>query len=226
MSTQPPTKAGSATEPAFAAPPLPDSAAVWLVRHGETEWSRSGQHTGRTDVALTPLGEQQAAALRPVFASLRPALVLASPRQRALRTAELADLTVDAVDPDLAEWDYGDYEGLTTAQIHERHDPDWTIFTGVTPGGETPAQVAVRVDRVLTRVLGYVAQGPVVLVAHGHIGRVIGARWIGLEVRDGRRFALGTATTCRLGAEHGIPVINQWNVPNPLTNSTSEQETK
>src|ERR1700759_518853 len=111
-------------------------AEIWLVRHGETEWSRSGQHTGRTDLELTGRGRAQARALRPVFADLEPALVLCSPRTRAAETAELAGLVVDDVDPDLAEWDYGDYEGLTSAEIH-KHDPGWTIWTGVVPGGET-----------------------------------------------------------------------------------------
>jgi len=186
-----------------------------LVRHGETEWSRSGQHTSRTDVALTALGEEQASALRPILDQLDPALVLSSPRRRALRTAELAGLTVDAIDPDLVEWDYGDYEGLTSVEIRQLGDPDWTIFTGEVPNGESAADVEIRVDRVLDRVLGYVSDGPVVLVAHGHIGRVLAARWIGLDVRDGKRFTLGTAAISVLGAEHGTAVIDRWNIPNP-----------
>jgi len=218
------SKAGSQTEPAFEPPtPLPGETAIWLVRHGETEWSRSGRHTGRTDVDLTPLGVEQARALRPAFSALAPALVLTSPRRRAIRTAELAGLAVDAIDSDLAEWDYGDYEGLTTPQIRALGDPSWTIFSGDVPNGENAVDIATRVDRVRNRTLGYVADGPVVLVAHGHISRVIAARWIGLNVRDGSDFTLGTAATCLLGAEHGSPVITHWNLPNPRQ---PEQETQ
>ena len=200
--------------------PLADDVQVWLVRHGETEWSLSGQHTGRTDIDLTDAGRAQALALRPVFASLRPSLVLCSPRLRAAETARLAGLRVDAIDDDLSEWDYGDYEGLTSAQIHQR-DPDWTIWTGVTPGGETAQQVADRADRVLARARASIADGPVVLVAHGHMSRVLGVRWIGLPVTRGASFTLGTAATCLLSAEHGTPVIERWNVthPGPLEGS-------
>jgi broad specificity phosphatase PhoE len=210
-------KAGFETEPAFTVPAnLAASTAIWLVRHGETQWSRSGQHTGRTDVALTPLGEDQARALRSEFDNLRPALVLSSPRQRALRTAKLAGLHVDAVDADLAEWDYGDYEGLTTAQIRSMGNPRWTVFVDGVPNGETAQAIAVRVDRVLRRALEHLTQGPVVFVAHGHISRVIAARWIGLAVHDGSHFTLGTAATSLLGAEHGSPVVARWNLPNPV----------
>jgi broad specificity phosphatase PhoE len=194
---------------------LPDAADIWLIRHGETEWSLSGQHTGRTELDLTARGRAQATALRPVVASIAPALVLCSPRVRAQQTAELAGLHVDAIDPDLAEWDYGDYEGLTTAQIRE-HDPGWTIWTGRTPGGETEHDVTERVDRVLARAAGALAAGPVVLIAHGHISRVIGARWVGLAARMGSIFALDTAATCVLGREHETPVVSHWNVVYPL----------
>jgi probable phosphoglycerate mutase len=208
-------EAGSTSEPAFVVPgPLADGAQVWLIRHGETEWSKSGQHTGRTDLALTPHGEEQARALRPLLAGLTPALVLSSPRHRAQRTAELAGVTVDAVDPDLAEWDYGEYEGLTTATIREQV-PDWSLWTHGVPGGETAAQVGARADRVLARAAAAVADGPVLLFAHGHISRVLGARWIGLGTVDGGRFALGTAAPSVLGSEHHEPVIQQWNLPNP-----------
>ena len=193
---------------------LADGAQVWLLRHGETEWSKSGQHTGRTELELTGPGRAQAIGLRPLFASIHPGLVLCSPRIRAQQTAELAGLTVDAIDPDLAEWDYGDYEGLTSAQIHER-DPSWTIFTGFTPGGETGEQVQARADRVLARArasLDADPNAPVVLVGHGHINRVLGVRWIDLPVGAGGGFALGTAATCILGGEHGQPVIDQWNL--------------
>jgi probable phosphoglycerate mutase len=209
------SKAGSRSEAAFAVPgPVPDDSELWLVRHGETEWSRSGRHTGRTDVQLTPEGEREATALGLVLADVQPVLVLSSPRRRALRTAELAGLHVDDVDADLSEWDYGEYEGLTRAQIRDRV-PDWSLWTHPVPGGETRDEVAVRADRVLGRVFASLADGAVVLVAHGHISRVIGARWIGLAVRDGGRLALGTAAPSVLGGEHGSPVIRRWNLPNP-----------
>ncbi len=208
-------RVGSTSEPAFVVPgPLPNDVAIWLIRHGETEWSRSGQHTGRTDLTMTPAGERQAIALRGMVDGLRPALVLSSPRIRSRRTAELTGLSVDGIDDDLAEWDYGDYEGLTTAQIRSRV-PGWTIWSDPVPGGETPAQVGARADRVLRRALSRISDGPVVLFAHGHVSRVIAARWIGLAPADGARFALGTAAPSLLGAEHGAPVITRWNIPNP-----------
>lgn len=207
--------AGSATEPAFVVPgPVADSTALWLIRHGETEWSRSGRHTSRTDLPLTARGEKQAVALRALLGGLRPALVLCSPRHRAVHTAELAGLAVDALDDDLTEWDYGDYEGLTTAQIRERV-PGWSLWTHPMPRGETAAQVSARADRVLRRTLPYLDDGPVLLIAHGHISRVIGARWIGLPAVDGQRLALGTAAPSVLGGEHGAPVVQRWNMPNP-----------
>ncbi|MEP6851955.1 MAG: histidine phosphatase family protein [bacterium] len=195
-------------------PELPADARVWLIRHGETEWSANGRHTGRTDLDLTEHGVEQAEALRPLVATVHPALVLASPRHRSQRTAELTGLAVDAVDPDLAEWDYGDYEGLTTAQIR-RTDPDWTVWNGVTPGGETAAQVTTRLDRLLQRVRAALPSGPVVLFGHGHINRALAARWLGLRVRDGGMFALGTAAPCLLGVEHARPVVVRWNMTNP-----------
>jgi broad specificity phosphatase PhoE len=213
------TEAGSDSGPAFVAPgPLPDGTALWLIRHGETEWSRSGRHTSHTDVALTRHGEAQALALGEVLRDVQPVYVLSSPRQRARHTADLAGLTVDAIDADLAEWDYGDYEGLTTEQIREQV-PGWSLWTHPLPGGEQAADVSARADRVLTRALPYLADGPVVLVAHGHISRVIGARWIGLPALAGGRFALGTAAPSVLGAEHGAAVIERWNVPNPAVES-------
>jgi probable phosphoglycerate mutase len=190
---------------------LTDDAEVWLVRHGETEWSRSGQHTGRTEIELTERGRAQARSLVPVFESVKPGLVLCSPRLRAAQTAQLAGLSVDAVDDDLAEWDYGDYEGLTSDQIHER-DPEWMIWTGAVPGGESAAEVGARADRVIRRARQALGSGPVVLVAHGHISRVIGARWIDQPPAEGARLALGTAATCVLGAEHGTPALVHWNI--------------
>ncbi len=201
----------------------PRSGVLALIRHGETEWSRNGRHTGRTDLPLTPHGEKQAAALAPMLAAvrpapmlpaLRPALVLTSPRQRARRTAELAGLAAE-VEPGLAEWDYGAYEGLTSPEIH-RERPGWTIWTGDPPGGETAEQVGARVDRVLARVRAALGQGDVVLFTHGHSGRVVAARYLGLAVADGRLFALGPAAPCLLGTEHGSPVVERWNLPNPV----------
>ncbi|MCU1655511.1 MAG: phosphoglycerate mutase [Pseudonocardiales bacterium] len=210
-------EAGSPRGPAFATPDgLPEAVQLWLIRHGETTWSKSGQHTGRTDLPLTPAGEAQAVALRQALRDLRPALVLCSPRERAQATARLAGLRVDAIDEDLAEWDYGDYEGLTTHQIRERV-PGWTLWTHGVPHGETAEQVTARADRVLRRAADHLAAGPVVLVAHGHICRVMGARWIGLSAVDGGRLALGTAAPSLLSSQYAVPVIDRWNMPNPAT---------
>ena len=197
-----------------AADDLPSTTRVWLIRHGETECSRAGRHTGRTDLDLTEHGVEQALALRPMLADLKPSLVLCSPRLRAQRTAELAGLHVDATDANLAEWDYGDYEGLTSAQIGQR-DPGWTIWSGRVPHGETAEQVGARADRVLARIRAHLGEGPVVLLGHGHINRVLAARWLRLHVSAGGYFSLGTAAPCVLGAEHHQPVIAQWNIPNP-----------
>lgn len=186
---------------------------VFLVRHGETAWSLSGQHTGITDIALTENGRRVAERLVPVLARERFSLVLSSPRQRALQTARIAGLG-DAleIDPDLAEWSYGEYEGLTTAQIRERV-PGWTVFTHPCPGGETAAEVAARADRVLARARA--AGGPVALFSHGHMGRVLAARWLALPPEDGRHFLLGTATLNVLGWERATPAIEIWNAPLP-----------
>lgn len=208
-------KAGPDEGPAFVMPEaVPDGAALWLVRHGQTEWSRDGKHTGRTDVPLTEFGEQEARALQPWLAELTPALVLSSPRVRALDTAKLAGLHVDDIDDDLAEWDYGDYEGITTAEIRQTV-PGWTIFKDGAANGESCAQVQTRADRVLHRAAQALPRGPVVLVSHGHFSRVLGARWIGLEVRAGEKLLLSEAAPCVLGAEKGVPVIVSWNRPNP-----------
>jgi len=193
-----------------------------LLRHGETEWSKAGKHTGRTDIPLTPHGEAAAAALAPVLARRDIVAAFSSPAQRAVQTAELAGLTGVKQDPDLWEWDYGGYEGLTTPQIREQR-PGWYLWRdGVIPGdaahpGETVQQVGERVDRVLARVLGgsepLLADGDVALVAHGHVLRVLTARWLRLEPSDGKLFRLDTGTVSTLGHERGEPVILSWNVP-------------
>ncbi|MFF4932989.1 histidine phosphatase family protein [Streptomyces griseofuscus] len=189
-----------------------------LVRHGETEWSRSGQHTSYTDLPLTDHGEEQAKSLAPLLSGRTHALVLSSPLGRALRTAALAGLTGVEPEPALHEWDYGGYEGITTAEIH-RTRPEWDLWTdGVAPGpeghpGEAPAEVGARADRVLDRVAGALAaDGPdVVLVAHAHFLRVLTARRLGLAPAQGRLFQLATGTVSRLSTEHGHPVIAEWN---------------
>jgi broad specificity phosphatase PhoE len=189
-----------------------------LLRHGETEWSKAGRHTGRTDVPLTPAGEKAAEALAPLLARRDIVAVFASPAQRAIRTAELAALTGVKQDPDLWEWDYGGYEGLTTPQIQEQR-PGWYLWRdGVVPGdaahpGETVQQVSERVGRVLARALPLLADGDVALVAHGHVLRVLTARFLQLEPSDGKLFRLDTGTLSTLGLEHGEPVILCWNVP-------------
>ena len=195
-----------------------------LLRHGETEWSRDGRHTGRTDVPLTPKGAVSAAALAPVvverLAGDRLAAVFVSPAQRALRTAELAGLPVTKTDPDLWEWDYGGYEGITTPEI-QRERPGWSLWRdGVIPGdadhpGETVEDVGERVDRVLKRAAPLLRDGDVALVAHGHVLRVLTARWLGLPPTGGRLFRLDTGTVSTLGTEHDEPVILSWNVPPP-----------
>ncbi len=183
-----------------------------LIRHGETEWSAAGRHTSSTDVDLTPRGAEQATALGSRLAGQRFGTVLCSPRRRARRTAELAGLTA-GVDADLAEWAYGSYEGLTTAQIL-RVRPDWSLWRDGAPGGESPDQVGERADRLLARVRARLDAGEsVALVAHGHILRVVGARWIGQPPYAAGSLALDTAATCVLGFEHDRPVIMRWNLP-------------
>ncbi|MBF6238611.1 acid phosphatase [Nocardia otitidiscaviarum] len=184
-----------------------------LLRHGETEWSRARKHTGRTDLPLTAAGETQARTAAKILEglALRDPLVISSPRQRAVHTAELAGFPADRVDDDLAEWDYGDYEGITTPQIRER-DPDWTIWTGTVPGGETAAQVSARADRVLDRVGPELRDHDVVLVGHGHFSRALIARWLDLEVREGRRFFMSTAGVSVLGHDHDARTLRAHNL--------------
>jgi probable phosphoglycerate mutase len=185
---------------------------IVLVRHGETEWSRAHRHTSYTDLPLTPDGEWQAEALAPALAGRSSQAVLSSPRRRALRTAELAGLAVTAVDDGLVEWDYGEYEGLTTAEIR-RTRPDWSLWIHGCPGGESPDQIGTRADGVLGRVRPLLADGDVVLVGHGHALRVLGARWVGLPPSAGGALRLDTATLSGLGFEHDRPVIVRWNAP-------------
>jgi broad specificity phosphatase PhoE len=189
-----------------------------LLRHGQTEWSKDGKHTGRTDVPLILRGEAAATALAPLLARRDIVAAFVSPAQRATRTAELAGLADAKLDPDLWEWDYGGYEGLTTREIQDQR-PSWSLWRdGVIPGGaghpgETVEQVRERVDRVLRRVGPLLADGDVALVAHGHVLRVLTARYLRLGPSDGRLFRLDTGTISTLGHEHGEPVILTWNVP-------------
>ena len=189
-----------------------------LLRHGETEWSRDGRHTGRTDIPLTPAGEAAAAALAPILARRDIVAAFSSPARRAARTAELAGLTDVKQDPDLWEWDYGGYEGQTTREIQAER-PGWYLWRdGVIPGdadhpGETVGAVGERADRVLARVRPLLAEGNVALVAHGHVLRILTARRLELEPSAGRLFRLDTGTISTLGTEHDHPVILTWNVP-------------
>lgn len=188
-----------------------DRPQLWIVRHGETDWSRAGRHTGRTDPSLAPEGERQAIALGSRLAEARFALVLTSPLRRARDTCRLAGFgDVARVEPDLAEWDYGEYEGMTSHEI-SRSRPGWTIWTGPVPGGETAEQVAARADRVIATAIP--AGGDALLFAHGHILRVLAARWLGLEPAEGRRFGLDPATIGILGYERAARVIRMWNAP-------------
>ncbi|WP_329232459.1 histidine phosphatase family protein [Streptomyces canus] len=187
-----------------------------LVRHGETEWSVSGQHTSWTDLPLTQHGEEQAKSLAPLLSGRTFSLALTSPLGRAIRTAELAGITGASTDPDLHEWDYGAYEGVTTVEIH-RTRPDWYLWTdGVPPGpeghpGESPEEVGHRADLVLARVNAALPEGDVVLVAHAHFLRVLTARRLGLAPAEGRLFQLATGTVSRLSTEHDRPVVAEWN---------------
>jgi broad specificity phosphatase PhoE len=181
---------------------------VWLVRHGATEWSESGRHTSTTDLPLLPAGEEAAQALAPRLAEHDFALVLSSPRARARRTAELAGFPSAEVDEDLAEWSYGDYEGVTTDQIRETV-PDWTVWTHPCPGGETAAQVSERLDRVVARCLA--VEGDSLLFGHGHSLRGLAARWLELPLSEGRLLKLETGTISVLGHEREQVVVLHWN---------------
>jgi probable phosphoglycerate mutase len=185
---------------------------IFLLRHGETPWSLSGQHTGRTDLPLTANGERRASRLSGILQGIPFSHVLTSPLQRARQTCALAGFgAVARVEPDLHEWDYGDYEGRTTAEIHGQ-SPDWNIFQDGCPHGESLDQIARRADRVLAGLLPL--QGTVALFSHGHFLRVLAVRWVGLPVQQGLHFALDTGSISILGHEHAggkIPAISLWN---------------
>jgi probable phosphoglycerate mutase len=184
---------------------------IYVIRHGETEWSLSGQHTGVTDIPLTENGRNLAKLLHPVLSKESFALVLTSPLQRAKETCRLSGLGDQAeLDANLMEWNYGDYEGLTSEQIHEK-TPGWLIFTDGAPGGETPEQVGERADRVIRRARA--VKGNVALFAHGHILRVLVARWINLPATAGRKFLLDTGTLNILSYYRGFPAVKTWNAP-------------
>jgi probable phosphoglycerate mutase len=187
-----------------------------LLRHGETEWSKSGQHTGRTDLDLTDNGRAQAAAAGPALTDLRldNPKVISSPRRRAVETAELAGLTVDEKSELLGEWDYGSYEGLTTAQIH-RTQPDWSIWADGCPDGESVAQVSDRADRAVALALGLMATRDVVFVGHGHFSRAVITRWVQLPLIEGSRFSMAPASVAVGGFEHGVRQLSALGLPHP-----------
>jgi broad specificity phosphatase PhoE len=184
------------------------AAELWLVRHGETEWSRDGRHTSVTDLDLTGPGVEVARTLRERLAGTTFDLVLTSPRRRARRTAELAGFPDAHVDDDLVEWDYGEYEGVTTAEIRETV-PGWTVWTHPTPGGETAEEVTARLDRVVGKARAH--GGRVLVFGHGHALRALTARWSEQPVAEGRFFKLDTATVSSLGYERDFPVLLTWN---------------
>ncbi|MBK5115369.1 MAG: histidine phosphatase family protein [Thermoleophilia bacterium] len=185
---------------------------VWLARHGETEWSLAKRHTGRTDIPLTNHGKEQARALAPTLAEQHFSRVFASPLLRARQTCEGAGL-IDRAElrDELVEWDYGDYEGKTTAEIQTEMQPGWLLWTDGCPGGEMPADVGARVDPLIEELRGL--DGDAIVFAHGHVLRVFAARWIEQEPIAGQRIALATGTLSRLGLEHDYPVIRAWNAP-------------
>ena len=182
---------------------------LYFIRHGETAWSLTGQHTGRTDLPLIAAGEEGGRKLAARLAAVSLARVFTSPRQRARQTCALAGFGAGAeIEPDLAEWDYGDFEGLRRDEILQRQ-PDWNIYRDGCPHGESPAAVTARVDGLIRRLRAL--EGNVAVFSHGHLGRVLAARWIGLPITDGQRFVLGTASVSVLGFDHEAPVIVHWN---------------
>lgn len=192
--------------------PVRDRARVqlWLLRHGETEWSRSGQHTGLTDLPLTPDGERSAVAAATALAPVQFDRVLTSPLKRARRTAELAGYPEAEDEPDAVEWDYGDYEGISTDIIH-KDVPGWSVWTHGAPNGESIASVAGRADRVISRVRDLEAEN-VLLVAHSHFLRLLTARWLMLDPRAGHHFLIGTGKVCTLGWDRSTPALISWGV--------------
>jgi probable phosphoglycerate mutase len=192
--------------------PATEPLRVYVIRHGETAWSLSGQHTGRTDIPLTAQGEEEARELEPYLQGIRFSTVLTSPRARARRTCALAGLDAGAaVEPDLSEWDYGDYEGQRSVEIRKAR-PDWNIFRDGCPGGETPAAIAGRADRLIARLRRL--HGNVALFSHGHFGLVLAARWIGLDVVEGQHFSLSTGSLGVLSNDPrhpDVPVLALWN---------------
>lgn len=188
----------------------PESSEVWIVRHGETEWSKSGQHTGSTDLPLTEKGEQDARKLAPTLAGVHFDLILCSPRQRARRTAELAGITDVQITDELTEWDYGDYEGRTRKEIQAER-PSWSVWADGCPGGESPDQVTRRVDGVIERVRA--TEGRALLFAHGHILRSLAARWLNQPIDLGAHLELVTGRVSVLGHDRGTPTLELWNAP-------------
>jgi broad specificity phosphatase PhoE len=190
-------------------PPSDENMKLWLIRHGETEWSLSGAHTSRTDIPLTERGKERAAKIRDYLAQRKFSLVLASPLQRARETCRIAGYAdVAQIEENLREWDYGIFEGRTTADIR-KDQPDWSIWDSPVPEGEPVEHVAVRAQKVIDRALQ--AGGDVALFAHAHILRILAATWLGLEPRGGRLFALGTGSVSTLGYERETRVISTWN---------------
>ncbi len=186
---------------------------LWIVRHGETEWSKSGQHTGRSDIPLTAEGERSALALKPALADVTFDLVLSSPRQRARRTAELIGFSDVVIWDDLVEWDYGDYEGRTRADI-QRDRPGWSVWADGSPGGESPEQVSRRVDEVIARCRE--VEGVVLVFAHGHILRALAARWLDHPIELGANLELATTRISILSHDRGAPTLELWNAREPV----------
>lgn len=187
-----------------------DGPRLWLLRHGETAWSTSGKHTGLSDVPLTSDGERLAGELQPRLAGLRLGLVLTSPLQRAWQTAELAGFRQAIVEPDAVEWDYGEYEGLTTEQIR-RSAPGWSVFSDGAPGGESPTAVCARADAVIERVRASGSENSL-LVSHSHFLRLLTARWLGLAPQLGHHFIIGTGKVCTLGWDRDTPAVLAWSI--------------
>jgi len=189
-----------------------DALRLYTIRHGETEWSLSGQHTGRTDISLTAQGEDEARQLEPYLRGIRFSAVMTSPRRRARRTCTLAGLEAGAaIEPDLSEWDYGDYEGERSADIRKAR-PDWNIFRHGCPGGESPEEISDRADRLIARLRPL--KGNIALFSHGHFGLVLAARWIGLAVVEGQHFSLSTGSLSVLSTDPRhpeVPVLALWN---------------